>query len=267
MPGYFHQPGGVRARAARRAARASMARFQRARARRTRNVRYVPPPPVEYVVQKRIIDDEVHYVDAEWQATNVPKAGTPYRSGMLITVDRSATGPTNRIGNKITVKHYFFRMEVKLLPQLTSSIVLADMSPQNVRILIVYDKDPNKAAPNLNEVLDDTKLTVDYNGVDMFRKLENVSRFEILYDKTITLKRRFQQYSTTGANCITGGDVRNIDIKLTNLNKVVKYDPTSVNGTISDVVYGSFILFVWKDSGVNDGEVPFSGMQRARFTP
>lgn len=65
------------------------------------------------------------------------------------------------------------------------SSTFVNNNPDTLRILIVYDKQANNAAPALSDVLlDTTAATVDVNS---HVNLGNLDRFEILYDRSIPL--------------------------------------------------------------------------------
>jgi len=106
---------------------------------------------------------------------------------------------------------------------------------QTGRVLLVYDKQSNLAAPTILNVLNTISPTSQKN-------LDNRKRFRILMDKTFDL----------GAKA-TGVGERLTFEKYIKLNTPVQYN-TANNGTIADIVSGSLYLITLGDvaSGADD---------------
>lgn len=90
-----------------------------------------------------------------------------FSAGQLLTAIAQGTGNGNRVGRKITIKSVQFRGMVK--PAAGGGF------GQN-RILIVYDKQSNGAAPNITDI-----LTV--SGAEAMMNLNNAERFVVICDE------------------------------------------------------------------------------------
>jgi len=124
--------------------------------------------------------DELKVID------NPAGSGTFPTSGIVALMNGVAQGTdyTQRIGRKILLKSWLFRVSVVPLPSTVSPV--GDIC----RILLFYDCQTNGSAPNANDVLNSN----DYNAP---MNLNNRDRFKILADK----------YVTIGASSYTAGDL------------------------------------------------------------
>lgn len=113
-----------------------------------------------------------------------------------------------RIGRKITSKSIAIRGYVQN----------ADANVNQVRLLLVYDKQTNQALPTMSDIIDGNL----FNG---FRNLDNIKRFKILSDRRMALQvtadsgvRYFKMYkkirldtiyddTTSNINAITSGSI------------------------------------------------------------
>jgi len=88
-----------------------------------------------------------------------------WSAGQLLNGCAAGTGATNRVGRKITMKSH----------QMRSFSTNNSANGGNVRILIVYDKQSNGAAPVITDVLGADLVTAPMN-------LSNADRFVVIHD-------------------------------------------------------------------------------------
>lgn len=163
---------------------------------------------------------------------------TATTTGSFTDLNSIAQGNTKntRIGNKVTMESIAFRLQTKLNT--------AEANPVTHRVMILMDRRPNGALPAGTDLLETDSL------FGLYSTAEDVSgRFQVLYDRTITLA--------------TGGKeahFRKIFIPL----KGKKASYTGNAGTIADLQKNSLILACWVDG--NTQTVVFTGRYRFRFT-
>lgn len=162
-------------------------------------------------------------------------------TGAIIPLSNVATGDTVllRDGNKIQVRSFELRVRLEAEAQAQNSVV---------RFLLVRDKNANNTAiPSIPVVLD--AITP-----ESLRLIANLSRFDILMDKTISLNQ------TSG----TGGAVQKAFFK-----KYVKvrdpYVTSYADGAAGVPISNSYTLLYFSDvvAGVTDTNV--TGTCRMRF--
>lgn len=182
--------------------------------------------------------------------------GTDYNlptSGVLNTVNTSGgmylmnglimgTGSWNRLGRQIQMKS----LQYKLLFSLTLGnlgATLPSVAPA-LRILLVYDKQPNLAVPNFDGIFSEldnagVQSTTVYSGLDYGR----MKRFTILRDKLINPDLGGLMTDASPAQNAVTYHVHEDFIKLKRLT--TEYDSTGSagnTGTIGDIMSGALYL-------------------------
>ena len=111
---------------------------------------------------------EKKFFDTQLTSTAVPTAGVVNPNLVIIP---QGDGESERIGRKIVVTNV-----------LVHGSINTDTTDegQQVRIMLVQDKQANGAVFNTGQVL----AQLSYQA---FREMENIERFVVLYDKTITM--------------------------------------------------------------------------------
>lgn len=143
-----------------------------------------------------------------------------------------------RIGRRILMKSIHMRLTIAREDVATSTI-------QTVRMMVLYDRQTNGAAPAATDILDAATIT-------SHRNLSNAARFYCLYDHVTVL---------SGA----AGTTADFEEKFFKVNLPVVFNAGTA-GTVADITTGGlFILYVGNQAaGVDDTDV---GVQtRIRFT-
>ncbi len=169
---------------------------------------------------------EMKFKDTTIDDAVIASAGTINPGPIIIA---QGTTESTRIGRKITV----FKWHVKWQLTLPAQTDVADIdNGDTMRIMWIVDRQANGAYPAVLDVLE----TAAY---DSFRNLANTSRFRVLSDVNMTLRRLVSM--TDGANTANSPGVRTkVMAKSFSLNMPVEYDSTT--GAITEI--RSFNLFV-----------------------
>lgn len=118
--------------------------------------------------------------NAFWQANGI----VPATAGIVpLNGIATGTGATNRIGKKIFMKTLQIRGYIDRSGMLsTATDQLGDFSAHNLRLVIIYDKQPNvtNACPS-------GALIFKQDQVDALRLLDNADRFAVLLDETFVV--------------------------------------------------------------------------------
>lgn len=122
-------------------------------------------------------DKELKYFDQAVAATGIGTGGVFYDG--LVTV-ANGTGPSNRIGQKITVKKLMIRAELKNIPATDPN-----HTSDRVRLIVVQDTQSNGSVPTA--AADILTNPTDGKLINAFNNMSNSKRFKTLYDKTHTL--------------------------------------------------------------------------------
>jgi hypothetical protein len=188
--------------------------------------------------------DELKTIDvAPTQAEATTTASITLLNGVA-----TGTDFTNRIGRKINMKSLYLRVQMAPIDQVTSDT--------HVRMLVVYDMQPNGAAPAITDVLN-TASTVDHIN------LNNRDRFKILVDKCVPIGANVNTATQAYSN---GKNVYYIK-KYLNLNlkgcSEVLYSGTG--STIASIATGSIYFLYFSGVAAGNGtQVTWSS--RIRFS-
>jgi len=172
----------------------------------------------------------------------------------LIQVGSSAW---NRIGRKIRM------LSLECKGRYVN--VSADANAGLFRFLVVYDAQPNGAAPPVSSILAErpqggTQVTSDYSGMN----LDNRNRFVILMDQYVTIGPTLTGNGATGIQqrSVPNTHLINRYIRLGGLNAT--YQASTNPSVIGDISTGALYFFHLVD-GV-DANMQFDGTWRLRFT-
>lgn len=158
----------------------------------------------------------------------------------------------NRIGRKISLRSLQIRGEIHAN---TVSTVAQDTS---VRMVIVYDRQSNGAAPSLSNVIQSQDITgANSSTVFDMINLDNRDRFKIIRDMFFSMS--FQNGVATQA--VTGQPTLQCISEYIKLNNAETIYNAGTAGTIGDIQTGAlYILFLSSASGYE-----FTGSFRVRF--
>lgn len=173
---------------------------------------------------RRFINTETHYTDALQNGQGMSTTATfTLLNGLTL-----GNTTTNRTGQSIRGVKSDFRFNM------TGNALANAMQ---VRVLIVYDKQPNAAIFVIGDLLAATTPVSAYN-------FGNQNRFIILFDQSYSLSSLSGDFTMNGTSIVT-------------TNQHVDYN-TGNAGTIADITTGSMYLVQFSDQAVNTGAITFS---------
>lgn len=184
-------------------------------------------------------DDELKFWDPSLTIT--PLAATWVQNTTLVGGITRGTDADERVGRKIAVHSLHIRMSWQL-----GANVGPIYPTQALRLVAVYDKQPNGAAPA------NTAIFVTDN-VNSHKNLTNEARFQILFDRTFTHLRGPGEVDY---------DIINIYKKFTK-PLVVEYSGNL--GTVADITTGNIILMAAVTNGTAASASTVTGYGRIRF--
>lgn len=169
-------------------------------------------------------------------------AQNPTTSGFIVSINDIAAGTTDqtRIGNVICIK----KVMMHLCIQATSTSL-----GQCYRVLILFDKQPNKSLPTLDDIFVGTAT---HNSRD-FMEMDNRRRFTTVFNS-----HQFNVGANTNDN-----DNRVIEFYSDAKAESVYSDGS---GGIGSQTTGSLILVYIGDKGVAANSATFQAQVRIRFT-
>lgn len=145
--------------------------------------------------------------------------------------------PTARIGRRVTQTSIFLRGDVSLAATSTGSCA--------VRILVVYDKQPNKALPNITDIL----VTDTIGSVNA---LANSHRFKVLRDVLIP--------------CLgTAGPQAGYVNEYIKCNLETEFIDGTGAGTIADITSGALLTLVYANNNIVTQQINHNITARVRF--
>lgn len=187
-------------------------------------------------IEKKFLDFDISEVTigATWE-TMVSTLGT---STSTMHVIARGSGPSARIGRKITLTKIQIRLNLEFIDASASSLLTAQTGHETVRFILVWDKQCNGAG-----ISGTSYLAVDlYNA---FRNISNGGRYVALHDKTYTFNR-----PTISAGDGTANDSQSVhkdwNINITkNVFIPIEYDDVVGNdGTIDEIKSNNVGLYV-----------------------
>jgi len=173
---------------------------------------------------------ETKYVDMTQTLSTGATTATPFQ--VLLNGCAQGADVNQRIGRNIKMKYLTLKLELQ------PSSTWNDAYSKNMRVMLVYDKQPNAAAFQYTDV-----VTADPYPYLSPRNDQNKQRFVILYDKTHLIKSFPNFKSAVGPS-----DPANQPVTLIKINKKLsKLPPTCFTGTastIASITTGALFLVV-----------------------
>lgn len=173
-------------------------------------------------------------VGTAYSATNVP--GT---AGIPLNLVQAGTAFNNRIGRVVTSKHLLMRGMIQA--------AAASLTQEYLRLVIVWDHQPNKAAALWSDVMTGvTQTGTASTNAYMDRNTNNMDRFTILLDRDFVMPTT----DATGASLSPTPSSNEVLI-----NELIDIDMTSVYGSdsnpavIGDITTGAILLFTYGSVG------------------
>lgn len=146
---------------------------------------------------------------------------------LLFNLNQGNTAAT-RVGRRIVIENLSWIFTISLAPTTTGS--------SSIRMLIVYDKQTNGAAPATVDV-------VFADGIQYPMNLNNGRRFKIIADEV------YDGISDKGPGSFIKKGFRDFTAKGTKKGLEVEFKDSSGNG-IADIITGSIYAFFWQDGGL-----------------
>ncbi len=188
---------------------------------------------------------ENKFFDVVTDDAGISAAGT-----ITDSVNKIGQGITEktRIGRKITITNIAWKYDILL-----SAATAANVTAEQVRVILYLDKQCNGAAAAVTDVLE----TDDYNS---YRNLANISRFNILMDKVYTLIA--SSGSGRGAtDTLAFGEDLVQDTYFKRVNIPIEFNSTA--GAIGEIRSNNIgILLLSKTGAITE----FNGNMRLRFS-
>lgn len=179
---------------------------------------------------------ELKFVDVATQITITAGAVT-WSAGTLLNGIAPGSTASNRIGRKVHGKSLLFRYSLRLAATSTGG------SP--VRILIVYDKQANAAAPAITDILTTDEMRYPNN-------LSNRDRFVTIFD-------HYTEPVSANANASTAS----VLFKRFDLETMFN---AGAAGTIGDITSGSIYVFAAQTSSIATANATIDFAARYRYT-
>jgi len=180
---------------------------------------------------------ELKFLDVNTAIAVGGPAAATFGTGILLNGLATGTDASSRIGRKVTLKSLYVRW---------SSIFVAGAGGGGaIRILVVYDKQANAAAPSITDIL----LANDFNSPN---NLSNRDRF-------VTLTDFVSDQLSSGANLADCGVFHKT------LNLETMFNAGSA-GTIADITSGSVYMFIAQSGGITTTAPTLSYRSRIRYT-
>nr|QKI29017.1 Cap [Kummerowia striata CRESS virus] len=159
---------------------------------------------------------------------NPAGSGSFATAGIVVLLNGIAQGTdyTNRIGRKVMLKSWLFRISV--VPKNTASAPYGDIC----RIMLLYDCQTNAATPAVTDILN----SADYNAP---MNLNNRDRFKVLADKYVTIA----SFNYAAGALTTGSPTP----KQTKIYKKMNYEEIfgGTGSTVGSINTGGlFVLFI-----------------------
>lgn len=168
---------------------------------------------------------------------NVAHTTAAFNTGILLNGLTPGSSASERIGRKVTIKSLLIRWSVHLSATTTGG------AP--IRILVVYDRQANAAAPAITDIL----LTDNFNANN---NLSNRDRFITIFDQYSEPISVQNNYATNG-----------VLYKSLNLEETFN---SGNAGNIGDISTGSIYIFVAAAESIGVANLAFEGRSRVRYT-
>lgn len=187
---------------------------------------------------------------------------------LALNLTSQGNAEQNRNGRKISLKSVLIRWAITVANDPTTA------AKDYLRLLLVYDRQPNAALPATADILQDTdkagtNSTSAFSGLN----LSNADRFKVLRDSSWDIPFAFDSIGGGGGNVSTQtpqvlGDISRPSsgkwfVKLNGLE--THYNSTN-GGTIADVTTGSLLLVTLGLNSSTNYNFALDGQARVRFT-
>jgi len=244
----------------------------------TRNVNRMRAPSLGRIRYTPTLRREIKCLDTTfqagylsvWVADTFPQRAlnnTTTSSLQSLSLIQQGPGLSQRIGNKVSLKS--LRLRFSLISTGNTSFV-----PNDSRVMVIYDRQPNGSYPGINDVLNSLDQSNSLTNPTFAQLVttnlnpNNFERFTVLMDKSFTLPTYEVEGDTTKSNGPTGNGQNSpwwIDeyIKLRGLECCFK--GTTNPEVVGDVSTGNLFILSIGESIAASSSWGFQGTARLRF--
>lgn len=224
------------------------------------------PAPVSIAAARRAMQSfqELKGVDTDTDANTIIATTSTNGDIMTLNLIQPGSASYNRIGRKIKLKSV--RMWGVLTFNIGEAALSADVKGLNVRMAVVWDKQPSGALPTFADIFGHTLQDGTEQSL-IFDKLryDNTDRFQVLRDCVKTANPGLYNGGAGSGNLqqmVMYYD-EFIDLK----NKETVFSGQSAPATIADISSGALYLVVRaSDNTSGVGQVELDGEARLRYT-
>lgn len=175
---------------------------------------------------------ELKFLDTVKAGTNIDNQGTMLSSSLNVIAQ--GNGENERIGRKLVIRH----ISIKGQLHLSGATDLIASAHNRLRLLVVLDKQCNGAAATLADII---KSTGDVPSVDAHRDLANMSRFQVLHDKTVVFN--VQAVAQTAAGIYVTPQIVKTWEYSKSCNVPIEYDSVTTDGVIGTIRSNNLLVF------------------------
>lgn len=187
-------------------------------------------------VQYLVRGPELKYVDIPNASLNIPIVATG-NTPILLNGMRVGANNWNRVGNRIALNSFRIRGSINFA-------VTTNIANMDIRMLIVYDRNPNRVNPTLGDVIQGQSQS-GATATTMMGSANpnNRDRFIILRDKHWNTP-----FYTFTAGVLTNCETTDIDFRVDEYIKIKKLPTVFAGdtGAIGDITVGALYLFIFE---------------------
>lgn len=199
---------------------------------------------------------------ADTQPCQMLNTNTGTACVQALNLCQQGTGIAQRDGNKISMKSLRVRFGI-----IAGNAVVA-ANPTNVRVLVLYDRQPNGAYPAINTILGESLQSNTIGTGTMYSNLNPnfFERFRVLMDKQITLQP-FDGTAITSTSCTGPTDVCGFKLDEFILLKDLEtlFNGTANPLTIAQITTGALYIATFGDTAAANQPWVMTGTTRLRF--
>lgn len=220
-------------------------------------------PKKKWAPIKRPISSEVKFVDTYFPYQNGFSyfAGAYTNTGYALNSLYKGTGAYQRLGNKINLK------SLQIVGYIRKYAYDRVIQPTKLRILIVYDKQPNGDLPQIQQVIRGININGDAltNGQQMINQSYR-DRFEIIKD----IQRTVPGTAMIDNNPVLYDTQTEDSSRIVNCYIRLKGRPTIYStdanaGSIGDIRSGALLIYLIDNNQASNGEWNFDCQMRLRY--
>jgi len=218
--------------------------------------RYYPPRPVGARGVSKGLDTDISQSNIVTNMSNSDHV-------LPLNLIQAGTGSWNRVGRIVSLKSIRCRMNI----QVAYAGTVSETYTKHLRYLIVYDKQPNGTLPIKSEIIQYKNQSGTEAGTwNGYLSYDNMERFTILKDQTITVNPYFRTFNSTGEPT-SAQTFEVFEECYLRLNHMTNFKSESTPMTIADISTGALYIVFLTDTGNEDPSIFVSqSYARLRYT-